>query len=114
MIRDLLSPLGSALRQRRRERGMTQSQLARRLGRSTPRISELEKELLADRTGRDRLGLLVEICDALDLVPMLVPLERATAISRQLEQSTPDRPATGAGRVFDDVFVDLSDDEDDD
>lgn len=112
MRNDLLSPLGLSLRERRHERGMTQPQLARRLGRSTPRISELEKELLADRIGKDRLALLVEICDALDLVPMLVPAEKAQAVRRSISPGSSTSSPVASGRVFDDVFVDLSDDED--
>lgn len=113
MRQPLLPPLGEALRKRRRERNLTQLQLATRLGRSAPRISELEKELLSDRIGRDRLGLLAQLCDALDLVPILIPAERAAAVAKQLGVS-PRAPAAGASRVFEDVFVDLSDDEDDD
>lgn len=111
MRNNLLSPLGLALRERRHDRKLTQPQLAQRLGRSTPRISELEKELLADRIGKDRLGLLVEICDALNLVPMLVPAEKAQAVRRSIAGGS-STSSTASGRVFDDVFVDLSDDED--
>lgn len=112
MRNDLLSPLGAALRERRHERGLTQPQLAHRLGRSTPRISELEKELLADRLGKDRLSLLVEICDALDLVPMLIPAEKAQAVRRLIARETSISTPVAPGRVFDDIFVDLTDEDD--
>jgi len=110
---NLLTPLGETLRNRRRERRMTQPMLATRLGRSTPRISELENHLLKGRPGKDRLGLLVEICDVLDLVPVLVPRERIQAIQRHLQGSLPSSTAAAPGRAFDDLFVDLSEDEND-
>ena len=84
MREDLLPLLGETLRNRRRARKMTQPMLASRVGRSTPRISDLEKDLLAGRLGKDRLGLLAEVCDALDLVPVLVPREQAQAVRRLL------------------------------
>jgi transcriptional regulator with XRE-family HTH domain len=101
--------LGAQLRQARTGRSMTQPDLATRLGRDRARISELERDLLQGRIGRDRLALLLDICDALDLVPMLVPVEKLSAVQGALQQ--------GEGRVlsssptstaFDDVFVDLS------
>lgn len=111
MRESLLPPLGAALRARRRARTLTQPMLAARVGRSAPRISDLERDLLAGRTGRDRLALLAEVCDALDLVPVLVPRERLQAVRRELEVQTPTTPTGPAGRVYDEVFVDLSADE---
>jgi transcriptional regulator with XRE-family HTH domain len=104
--------IGRALRQRRRERGLTQPQLARCVDRSTPRISELETHLLGGRPARDRLGLLLELCDALDLVPVLIPRERAQGIQRLLPSPPTETAAPSPGRAFDDVFVDLSADDD--
>jgi len=105
---EFLTAMGDTLRARRRSRGLTQPQLAGRLGRSASRISELERDLLDGRVGKDRLGLLAEVCDALQLVPILVPLERAQEISRALDTSPSEVPGA-VRRAFDDLFVDLSD-----
>jgi len=109
---NILGPVGLALRLRRHERNLTQPMLAARVGRSTPRISDLERDLVRGKVGRDRLGLLAEVCDALDLVPILVPRERVQAVRRDLEANLPQNPPTAPRRVFDEVFVDLSDDTD--
>jgi len=113
MRENLLSALGEALRTRRRERKLTQPMLAARLGRSTPRISELERDLLQGKVGKDRLGLLADACDALDLVPVLVPRERIQAVRQTLQGTLPTAGGVRPGRVFDEVFVDLSDDDKD-
>lgn len=109
----LLSSLGEALRARRQARGLTQPALATRIGRSPARISELEGDLLKERLSKDRLGLLVELCDALDLVPILAPRERAQAVRVLLTAGGQPLAAASRGRAFDDVFVDLSEDDDD-
>ena len=107
-IRDL----GVQLREARRRRGLTQPALASRLGRAAPRISELERGLLTERLGRDRLALLLEACDVLDLVPMLVPRDRAVAVRAMLEpESAAKRGPASPDSVFDEVFVDLGDTE---
>jgi transcriptional regulator with XRE-family HTH domain len=102
--------MGEALRARRQERGLSQSDMAHRLGRSRARITELEIDLLHGRVGRDRLGLLAEACDALDLIPILVPRERAQAVQRLGVHSPGQRIALVTKRAFDDLFVDLADD----
>lgn len=106
MRNSLLKPMGLALRERRRTRRMTQDMLATRLSRSASRISELEKDMVDGRISKDRLGLLSEVCDALDLVPILVPRERVAAVRRVLDEA-PHTSATPVSRVFDDLFVDL-------
>lgn len=111
---DVFSLLGEQLRAWRGKRAMTQPELARRLGRDRARISELERDLIGGRWGRDRLTLFAEICDALDLVPVLVPRAQAGAIRERVEgPNSPgfSRPVTSA---FDDSFVDLSEDEEED
>ena len=64
--------LGRQIRQERLKADMSQRDLASRVGRNAVRISEFERDLLQDRWGRDRLTLLVEICDALALDIVLV------------------------------------------
>lgn len=111
MTRDILRDLGIQLRAARAKRKLTQPALAARLGRDRARISEIERDLLNERIGRDRLALLLEICDALDLTPMLVPTAQADDV-RAILASAPRRPhLPPASTAFDDVFVDLSDEE---
>jgi len=113
MKQSILRDLGLQLKEARARRKLTQPALAARLGRDRARISELERDLLNERLGRDRLALLLEICDALDLTPMLVPAARANDV-RAILTPAPARPAPPQAptTAFDDVFVDLSDDED--
>ena len=107
-----LASLGRQIRQDRLKADMSQRDLASRVGRNAVRISEFERDLLKGRWGRDRLTLLVEICDALALDIVLVPRARAAEIEslvRGAPSSTPQGDVTSA---FDDLFVDLGDDED--
>ena len=91
---------------------MSQRDLASRVGRNAVRISEFERDLLRDRWGRDRLTLFVEICDALALDIVLVPRRRAAEIE-SLVRGTPSPMQQGdVTSAFDDLFVDLGDDED--
>lgn len=108
----IFSALGEQLRALRAGRGWSQPALAKRVGRNRARISELERDLASDRLGRDRLTLFAEICDAFDVVPVLVPRAHAVEVRQQIENSatanvltTPIRP------VFDEVFIDLGDEE---
>ena len=107
MISDFLPSLGAAIRAERRRRGLNQADLAARVGRAPARISELERDLLTSRLGKDRLTLLAEICDALDLVMVLRPRDQLTGPEFSERGSTP-RAAGDQPSVFDEVFVDLS------
>ncbi len=73
--------LGSQLRAARKARSMTQPDLAQRLGRDRARISELERDLINGRKSKDRLTLLLDCCDALGIMPLLVPKERYADIA---------------------------------
>lgn len=107
----VLEMIGAQLQQARRARGLSQAELAKRLGRDRARISDFERELAANRLGRDRLTLFAEICDALDLVPVIVPRARAAQIRSEFEAAG-NEPShrRGAPKAFDDLFVDLDDD----
>lgn len=108
-MRDPLMPrLGAAIRQARLSRGLTQSQVAHRVGRAMPRISELESDLLHDRPGRDRLALLADVCDALGLALVAVPRERVERVEAVIKESVSTKPTPKAHSVFDELFVDLS------
>ncbi len=105
--------LGIQLKEVRRHRNLSQPALASRVGRAAPRISELERDLLKGRMGRDRLSLLLEICEALHLEILLVPRARLAAVRDALDLSPP-APASEAMKLsaYDDIFVDLGDEED--
>ena len=83
-----------------------------RLGRDRARISDFERDLANDRLGRDRLTLFTQICEALDLVPVIVPRARAAEIRALVET-----PEAGTARrapptsTFDELFVDLDEGE---
>lgn len=107
---DLLPSLGQALLTERRRRGFNQADLAARLGRAPARISEFERDLKTNRLGKDRLTLLAEICDALDLVMTITP--RDQILERVQSPKFAATTASGAPpSVFDEVFVDLSGEE---
>lgn len=111
MKAEILKLLGDDLRNARRARRLTQPELASRLGRDRARISELERDLLNNRPGRDRLTLMVEICDALGLVPVLVPSARVAEVRKLVSPQQMTRGGGPTGSAFDDVFVDLSDED---
>jgi transcriptional regulator with XRE-family HTH domain len=107
----IFATLGEQLRALRTRRSLTQPALAQRLGRDRARISELERDLLGSRWGRDRLTLFAEMCDALDVVPVLVPRAQAAAVRAAVEgQQAAAEPRRPTGSAFDDLFVDLSED----
>ena len=107
----IFKSLGEQLKSARKRRGLSQGALAARVGRSSTRVSELERELASDRLGRDRLTLFAEICDALDLVPILVPRSRAEQVERTLQRQEPGTSGRGMHTTpFDELFVDLGDD----
>lgn len=107
-----LALLGRQLRQERLKADMSQRDLASRVGRNAVRISELERDLLGGRWGRDRLTLLVEICDALALEIILVPRASAEEVESLVRGGPASMPREHASSAFDDLFVDLSEDED--
>ncbi len=112
MFDSIFAILGTQLRAWRSKRGLSQPALAQRLGRDRARISELERDLTGERWGRDRLTLFAETCDALNIVPVLVPRGRASEILRMVESPGGSidihQPVRSA---FDELFIDLSDDE---
>ncbi|WP_048578269.1 helix-turn-helix transcriptional regulator [Sphingobium sp. CFD-2] len=111
MQMDIFSILGDQLRHWRGRRSMSQLGLARRLGRDRARISELERDLIGGRRGRDRLTLFAEICDALDLVPVLVPRAQASAVRNQVEGARGIDFNHPVRSTFEELFVDLDEDE---
>jgi len=112
MASTIFSTIGEQLRALRAERGWSQPALAERLGRNRARISELERDLANERLGRDRLTLFAEICDALGVVPVLVPSASAEDIRRQVATSPTGSVASAPVRpAFDELFVDLGDEE---
>lgn len=113
-MHDVFSILGEQLRFWRRERRLTQPALAERLGRDRARISELERDLIGGRWGRDRLTLFAELCDALDLVPVLVPRARANDIRNMVGGRSQPHVPQPVRSAFDELFVDLDGDSEED
>ncbi|GGJ34923.1 XRE family transcriptional regulator [Sphingopyxis bauzanensis] len=112
MASSIFSKIGDQLRVLRAERAWSQPVLAARLGRDRARISELERDLAGNRLGRDRLTLFAEICDAFDVVPVLVPRARAAEVQRSVEKSTMSEVHSVPVRsTFDELFVDLGDED---
>jgi len=108
----ILQTIGSELQRARRARGLSQAELAMRVGRDRARISEFERELAGNRMGRDRLTLFAEICDALDLMPVIAPRTRAAELRSLIEGRGDDRlQSRTVPTAFDDLFVDLDDGE---
>lgn len=103
--------LGEQLLATRKKRGLSQPALAERLGRNRARISELERDLANNRLGRDRLTLFAELCDTLDLVPVLIPRSRMESMRQLVDDIHAPRHSTDVPRAFDELFIDLDDDE---
>ncbi len=103
--------LGRQIKQARLDAGMTQRDLASRVGRNAVRISEFERDLVQDRWGRDRLTLLVEICDALGINLMLVPRAHTAEVEALLRRTPRPSSKGDVTSAFDDLFVDLGNDE---
>ncbi|CAO3427811.1 hypothetical protein [Azospirillum endophyticum] len=112
----LFETLGRHLVASRKARGLSQRAMAERVQRGPARVAEMEADLLHARAHRDRLTLLLDMCDSLDLVPMLVPRARAREVEALLGLGLADTAAPAAAgtapRVFDEVFVDLGGDDD--
>jgi predicted transcriptional regulator len=85
---------GQAFKRRRRALGLTQAELARRIGTTQSYIAAVER---GDR--ETRWNTVLEIARALELEPMLVPRERLPAVEAALHLSPEDDvpPLTGEG-----------------
>lgn len=115
MEKTIFSDLGRQLRSLRETRGWTQLDISSRVGRSATRISEFERDLANERLGRDRLTLFAAMCDALGVVPVLVPEARVSAVQNIInERNKRIHSPEPAGSAFDDLFVDLGDEDDED
>jgi transcriptional regulator with XRE-family HTH domain len=108
----ILQIIGEQLQRARRGRHLSQAALAVRLGRDRARSSGFERDLANNRLGRDRLTLFAETCDALDLVPVIVPRARAAELRGLIEAGNAGAPRPArASSAFDELFVDLGDGE---
>ncbi|WP_447932827.1 helix-turn-helix domain-containing protein [Sphingopyxis fribergensis] len=115
MEKTIFSDLGQQLRSLRETRGWTQLDISSRVGRSPTRISEFERDLASERLGRDRLTLFAAMCDALGVIPVLVPEARVAAVRNIIaERHQRIHSSEPAGSAFDDLFVDLGDEDEDD
>ena len=109
----ILSSLGEQLRHARSRARLSQAALANRIGRSATRISELERDFKQNRWGRDRLTLLIEICDALGVEPVLLPRAQAAEVRAYLDRADDTvRPREEPASAFEELFIDLDDEQD--
>lgn len=104
--------LAEQIRRRMSERRLTQRALAQSLDRPAPRISELLRGLERSEVRQDRLRLLSDLADALGLELVLAPVEKMEQVRKLLGETgdkimTPHHPPS----VFDELFIDLSDDD---
>lgn len=107
--------LAGQIRERLFDRELTQAALAARIHRSPARISELLRSLDRDVRKQDRLGLLQDIAEVLQMELVLAPLEKSDQVMQALG---PGRDATmslepAPPSVFDELFIDLGSEEDD-
>lgn len=107
----VLTMIGQQLISARKEKGLNQGDLADRLGRDRARISELDRDLANNRLGRDRLTLFAELCDALDLVPVLIPKSRLNELRPLISEIPKQRTPGEAPSAFDDLFIDLDEED---
>ncbi|MBB3399334.1 MULTISPECIES: helix-turn-helix transcriptional regulator [unclassified Rhizobium] len=115
MLETVFNILGTQLRAARKRRGLSQPEIAARLGRNRARISELERDLASNRWGRDRLTLFAEICDALDLTPVLVPRSRVAEVRGLIEETGSEkRQSKQTPSAFDELFIDLGEEDEED
>lgn len=111
MEENIFKVLGEQLLRLRNKRGWSQSALALRVGRDRARISELERDLAGARWGRDRLTLFAEVCDAMGVVPVIVPRSQAAALRRQIEGGKAVEYRQPLTTQFEELFVDLGEDD---
>ena len=106
--------LSVQLRGAMRRSNRNQQKVASDLGKAPARISDLLRGLDTGKSVNDRLTLMVEMADLLGMVPVLVPKRQLEQVMTILGQAPP-TPMTGgsAPSLFDDVFIDLSDDDED-
>lgn len=87
----IFDSLGEQIRRARRSRGLNQADIGQRVGRDRTRVSAFEHDLITSRMGRDRLTIFADICDALDLVPILVPSKRVSEIRALIADEVPEK-----------------------
>lgn len=104
-----MSNLSGQIRERLFEREMTQTVLATWVHRSPARISELLRSLDGDSRKQDRLSLLQDIAEVLQMQLVLAPREKLDAVMQAIG---PSRDATmslepAPPSMFDELFIDL-------
>ena len=106
--------LSRQIRERLFDREMTQTVLANQVHRSPARISELLRSLDKDVRKQDRLGLLQDIAEVLQMEIALVPRDRSDQVMQALGDSGDAAmsldPASRS--IFDELFIDLGADDD--
>ena len=96
-----LADATAALREARKEAGLTQEDVAQRLGTKQPAIARLEN----DREGRFSLARYIEYALACDMMPLDIEFEPVSEV-RKYALSAPDAPRTAAAyRAWADITV---------
>jgi len=108
--------LSGQIRQRLFDREMTQTVLAAWVHRAPARISEILRSLDDDTRKQDRLGLLQDIAEVLQMELVLVPREKSDEVMQAMGAS---RDATmslepAPPSMFDQLFIDLGTEDDTD
>ena len=106
--------LSEQIRGRLFDHEMTQSQLAKRLQRPPARISELLRGLDRGDVKQDRLTLVQDIAEALQMELVLAPREKLDEITRILGPARDASMSLQAqpSSMFDELFIDLGDEDD--
>ena len=106
--------LSRQIRERLFDREMTQTVLANQVHRSPARISELLRSLDKDVRKQDRLGLLQDIAEVLQMEIVLIPRDKSDQVMQALGDSGDAAmsldPASRS--IFDELFIDLGADDD--
>ena len=106
--------LSGQIRERLSDRDMTQTVLADWVHRSPARISELLRSLDDNARKQDRLSLLQDIAEVLQMNLVLVPREKSDAVMQamgpSLDATMSLEPAPPS--VFDELFIDLGAEDD--
>jgi hypothetical protein len=97
------------LQQIRHGAGLTFAALASAINRPAPRISEFMNSLAQATPHRDRMTTFIDMCEALSVVPVLVPRERLNEIEHLIGRVTVVRSSGAPVQdVYDETFIDLS------
>lgn len=94
-----MTDLSQALAARRKQLGLSQSELGRRAGLTPSQVSRIESG-----AATPKLASLEALAGALEAALVLAPLDRLTEI-RRIAGTPPAAADPGAGSAFQDIFI---------